>query len=246
MKTLPVIRIKHLSKKFGDTFVVKDSDMTVPKGCVYGFLGANGSGKTTIFKMIAGLIRSTTGTIEILGTDLSENREKTLREIGCLIEAPVFYEHLTATENLQIHLEYMGTSGFGVENALAMVGLQDTGEKPVGKFSLGMRQRLGIARAFIHKPQILILDEPINGLDPIGIRDMRKLFLDLIGTYGMTILLSSHILSEIEHTADMVGVIVNGKVTQEVSLKTIKEQRDVRLEDYFFNIMCEENMSCQN
>lgn len=246
MKNEAVIKINHLSKKFGDTFVVNDSDMTVLKGCVYGFLGANGAGKTTIFKMIAGLIRPTSGTIEILGADLTANREKTLREIGCLIEAPVFYEHLSATENLQIHLEYMGTTGFGVEAALAMVGLKETGGKPVGKFSLGMRQRLGIARAFIHKPKILILDEPINGLDPIGIRDMRNLFLDLIGTYDMTILLSSHILSEIEHTADMVGVIVNGKVTQEVSLKTIKEQSGVRLEDYFFNVMSEENTSCQN
>lgn len=246
MKNEAVIKINHLSKKFGDTFVVKDSDMTVPKGYVYGFLGANGAGKTTIFKMIAGLIRPTNGTIEILGADLTANREKTLREIGCLIEAPVFYEHLSATENLEIHLEYMGTTGFGVESALAMVGLKETGGKPVGKFSLGMRQRLGIARAFIHKPQILILDEPINGLDPIGIRDMRNLFLDLIETYGMTILLSSHILSEIEHTADMVGVIVDGKVTQEVSLKTIKEQSGVRLEDYFFNVMSEENTSCQN
>lgn len=138
----------------------------------------------------------------------------------------------------------MGTGGFGIETALAMVGLNETGSKPVGKFSLGMRQRLAIARAFIHKPQILILDEPINGLDPIGIRDMRNLFLELIKTNGMTILLSSHILSEIEHTADLIGVIVNGIIIKEVSLKEIKGQNNMNLEDYFFNIMSGGSTSC--
>lgn len=138
----------------------------------------------------------------------------------------------------------MGTKGFGVETALEMVGLSETGTKPVAKFSLGMRQRLGIARAFIHKPQLLILDEPINGLDPMGIRDMRHLFLTLIQKHDMSILLSSHILSEIEHTADRVGVIVNGTVVQEVSLNNIKEQAGIRLEDYFFNIMSGGGISC--
>lgn len=231
------ITIKNLSKSFGDSVVVKNSNMNVPKGCVYGFLGANGAGKTTIFKMITGLISPTSGTAQVFGMDVTKGREKILRKIGSLIEAPVFYEHLTAAENLEIHLEYMGIKGFETETVLNMVGLNGTDPKPVGKFSLGMRQRLGIARAFIHKPQILILDEPINGLDPMGIRDMRNLFLELIKNHGMTIILSSHILNEVEHTADMVGVIVNGTVVQEVSLEEIKEQNGIRLEDYFFNIM---------
>lgn len=240
----PVIKINRLCKKFGDAFAVKDSNMTVPKGCVYGFLGANGAGKTTIFKMLTGLLSPTSGDVKVLGWDVVNDREKILREVGSLIEAPVFYEHLSATKNLRLHLDYMGTGGFGIETALAMVGLSETGSKPVGKFSLGMRQRLGIARAFIHKPQILILDEPINGLDPMGIRDMRNLFLDLIKTNGMTILLSSHILSEIEHTADLIGVIVNGTVIREVALKEIKGQNNMNLEDYFFNIMSGGNASC--
>lgn len=239
-----IIAINNLTKKFDNTLVVKDSNMSVPKGCVYGFLGANGAGKTTIFKMLTGLISPTSGTIEVLGYDVTTDREKILRNIGSLIESPVFYEHLSATENLAIHLDYMDTDGFGIEAALDMVGLNGTGFKPVSKFSLGMRQRLGIARAFIHKPQVLILDEPINGLDPMGIRDMRNLFLTLIQKHGMTILLSSHILSEIEHTADMVGVIVNGTVVQEISLEQIKEQKDIRLEEYFFNIMSGGKISC--
>jgi len=244
MKNEPIVVIKNLGKMFDNTFVVKDSNMTVPKGCVYGFLGANGAGKTTIFKMLTGLLSPTSGAIEVMGLDVTKDREKVLRGIGSLIEAPVFYEHLSAAGNLELHLDYMGTKGFGVETALDMVGLNEIGPKPVSKFSLGMRQRLGIARAFIHKPQILILDEPINGLDPMGIRDMRNLFLALIQKHGMTILLSSHILSEIEHTADIVGVIVNGTVMQEVSLSKIKEKADIRLEDYFFNIMSGGNVSC--
>jgi ABC-2 type transport system ATP-binding protein len=175
---------------------------------------------------------------------VTKDREKVLREVGSLIEAPVFYEHLSAKENLELHLDYMGTKGFGADTAREMVGLMNTGAKPVGKFSLGMRQRLGIARAFIHKPKVLILDEPINGLDPMGIRDMRGLFLTLIREHGMTILLSSHILSEIEHTADMVCVIVNGTVVREVSLEEAKGQSNARLEDYFFNIMSGEAEAC--
>lgn len=243
MKGEPIIVIQNLAKKFDDTFVVKDSNMTVPKGCVYGFLGANGAGKTTVFKMLTGLISPTYGTVKVLGFNVTKDREKILHGIGSLIEAPVFYEHLSATENLTLHLEYMDAEGFAVETALDMVGLNGTDSKPVGKFSLGMRQRLGIARSFIHKPKILILDEPINGLDPIGIREMRNLFLTLIQKHNMTILLSSHILSEIEHIADMVGVIVNGTVVQEISLEKINRQNGIRLEEYFFNIMSGGNIS---
>lgn len=231
-----VIEINSLVKSFGDADVVKNSNMTVPNGCVYGFLGPNGAGKTTIFKMITGLTTPTSGIIKVLGTDVTHNKTNILQKIGSLIESPVFYDHLSATENLEIHLDYMGIKGFSVESALTMVGLNDSGTKPVGKFSQGMRQRLGIARAFIHKPQIIILDEPINGLDPMGIRNIRNLFLKLIKEYNMTILLSSHILSEIEHVADIIGVLVNGKVVKEIPLKQIKEQ-NVRLEDYFFDIM---------
>jgi len=148
MKSEPAIMIKNLDKTFGDTIVVKGSNMTVPKGCVYGFLGANGAGKTTIFKMITGLISPTNGTVEVLGIDVAKEREKALLSIGSLIETPEFYEHLSAADNLEIHLAYMNVKGIGISTALDMVGLSGTGAKPVVKFSLGMRQRLGIARAF--------------------------------------------------------------------------------------------------
>lgn len=237
MENESVIVIRNLAKEFDHSFVVKDSNMTVPEGSIYGFLGANGAGKTTIFKMLTGLLSPTDGTARVLGFDVTKDREKVLRNVGSLIESPVFYEHLSAADNLALHLAYMGAEGFAVEKALEMVGLNGTDAKPVSKYSLGMRQRLGIARAFIHKPKILILDEPINGLDPMGIRDMRNLFVELTQNYDITILLSSHILSEIEHIADLVGVIVNGTVVQESSLKQIKAQSDIRLEEYFFHIM---------
>lgn len=237
MTVKTAIQTEHLVKCFGQNEVIKDCSLCIEQGTIYGFLGANGAGKTTIFKLLTGLLNPDSGRVEILGSNMLENREKMLSQIGSLIETPVFYEHLSARKNLEIHLEYMGVHGFGVDRALQMVGLSDTGEKAVAKFSLGMRQRLGIARAFIHKPRILILDEPVNGLDPMGIKEMRKLFLYLVKENGMTILLSSHILSEIEHTADKIGVIVDGRMACESDLAQIKSEYQGSLEDYFFNIM---------
>ncbi len=237
MNLRTAIQINHLSKSFGSNQVITDCSIRVEQGTVYGFLGANGAGKTTIFKMLTGLLTPDSGSIEILGSDMLKNRDKLLSKIGSLIESPTFYEHLSAKKNLEIHLAYMGVPGISSENALQLVGLSDIGEKAVSKFSLGMRQRLGIARALIHQPQILILDEPINGLDPMGIKDMRELFLNLTQQNGMTILLSSHILSEIEHVADKVGVIIDGRILCESSLAQIKVEYKGSLEDYFFNLM---------
>lgn len=156
--------------------------------------------------------------------------------MGILIETPVFYDHLSAKENLEIHLSYMEHSFEKIGQVLEMVGLGDTGKQPVSKFSLGMKQRLAIGRAISHSPQILILDEPINGLDPMGIRQIRNLFLSLAKD-GMTLLISSHILSEIEHIADVVGVLTNGNIAQEVAICEIKKQYPNGLEEYFFQIM---------
>lgn len=231
------IQTNHLVKCFGANEVIKDCSMSIEQGTIYGFLGANGAGKTTVFKLLTGLLTPDSGSVEILGFNMLANRDNMLSQIGSLIEAPAFYEHLSARKNLEIHLAYMENRGFGVDRALQMVGLPDAGEKAVSKFSLGMRQRLGIARALIHQPKILILDEPINGLDPMGIKEVRKLFLHLAKEYGMTILLSSHILSEIEHIADKIGVIVDGKVVCESSLAQIKSEYEGSLEDYFFTIM---------
>ena len=233
------IQTKHLVKCFGGNEVIKDCSMCIDQGTIYGFLGANGAGKTTVFKLLTVLLAPDAGGVKILKLDMPKNRNTLLSQIGSLIEAPTFYEHLSARKNLEIHLAYMGNHGFEVDRALQMVGLTGVGEKAVSKFSLGMRQRLGIARAFIHQPKILILDEPINGLDPMGIKEMRKLFLLLAKKYGMTIILSSHILSEIEHIADKIGVIVDGKLVCESDLYKIKQEYKGSLEDYFFSIMSE-------
>lgn len=235
---LPIaIRTNHLVKCFGQNEVIKDCSMSIEQGTIYGFLGANGAGKTTIFKLLTGLLNPDSGSVEVLGQNMLSNRDKMLSQIGSLIETPTFYEHMSAGKNLEIHLSYMGNHGFKIDKVLQMVGLSDIGDKPVVKFSLGMRQRLGIARALIHQPKILILDEPMNGLDPIGIKNIRELFLRLVKESGMTILLSSHILSEIEHIADKVGVIVDGKMVCESDLSLIKSEYKGSLEDYFFTIM---------
>lgn len=237
MNLKTAIQINHLAKSFGSNQVITDCSMRVEQGTIYGFLGENGAGKTTILKMLTGLLTPDTGSIEILGSDMLRNRDKLLSKIGSLIESPTFYEHLSAKKNLEIHLAYMGVPGISSDNVLKLVGLSNTGEKAVSKFSLGMRQRLGIARALIHQPQILILDEPLNGLDPMGIKDMRELFLNLTQQNGMTILLSSHIISEIVHVADKVGIIADGRILCESNLAQIKTESKGSLEDYFFNLM---------
>lgn len=180
MNTQKVIQVNNLTKCFGEKEVLRDCSMTLSRGTIYGLLGMNGAGKTTLFKLLTGLLCPDYGSIEILGSDMLKERDKMLARIGSLIEAPVFYEHLSAHKNLELHLSYMGTAGMGAEKALQMVGLTGIGEKAVSAFSLGMRQRLGIARAIVHEPELLVLDEPINGLDPMGIKQMRELFVNLV------------------------------------------------------------------
>lgn len=237
MNDAAVVKAENLIKTFSGIEAIKGCNMRVRKGCIYGLLGANGAGKTTLFKLLLGFLRPTAGKAEILGMDVERCRDEILKSVGSMIEVPVFYEHLSATENLEIHLSYMGVHGTGIPAALEMVGLRATNRQPVSQYSLGMRQRLGIARAFIHKPSILILDEPVNGLDPMGICDMRTLFLRLKNEQGITMLLSSHIFSEIEHIADTIGVLAEGVVVEEVALSVVKTQFPNGLEDYFFNIM---------
>ncbi|MBP0726875.1 ATP-binding cassette domain-containing protein [Bacillus sp. RG28] len=237
MNNISAVKVENLTKTFDGHEVIKNCNMNVRKGTIYGFLGANGAGKTTVFKMLSGLLTPTMGKAQVLGMDVNSDRGEILRNIGTIIETPIFYEHLSASENLEIHLAYMNANNSEIDSVLTKVGLNNTGKQPVSKFSLGMRQRLAIARALIHKPKLLILDEPINGLDPMGIREMRELFLDLVKNENMTILISSHILSEIEHIADTIGVIVNGTVIREVSLTEVKAECPTGLEDYFLDIM---------
>ena len=244
MNTQKVIQVNNLTKCFGEKEVLRDCSMTLSRGTIYGLLGMNGAGKTTLFKLLTGLLCPDYGSIEILGSDMLKERDKMLARIGSLIEAPVFYEHLSAHKNLELHLSYMGTAGMGAEKALQMVGLTGIGEKAVSAFSLGMRQRLGIARAIVHEPELLVLDEPINGLDPMGIKQMRELFVNLVREKKTTILFSSHILSETEHIADTVGVLSGGKIVDEVDLKELKERKQGSLEDYFFTLMTGGDSAC--
>ena len=214
-----ILKTNHLTKVFEGKEVVSSVNMNVQKGEIYGFLGPNGAGKTTVMKMITNLIKPTNGEIEIFGERLTDQSFEVLKRIGSIIEYPIFYDKLTARETLQLHCDYMGYyNQKEIEQVLDMVSLVNTGNKRVKEFSLGMKQRLGIARAIITKPELLILDEPINGLDPQGIKEMRDLFRMLSKEYGITIIVSSHILGEIEQLADTIGVINNGKLIQEISL----------------------------
>ena len=244
MNTQKVIQVNNLTKCFGEKEVLRDCSMTLSRGTIYGLLGMNGAGKTTLFKLLTGLLCPDYGSIEILGSDMLKERDKMLARIGSLIEAPVFYEHLSARKNLELHLSYMDTAGMGAEKALQMVGLTGIGKKAVSAFSLGMRQRLGIARAIVHEPELLVLDEPINGLDPMGIKQMRELFVNLVKEKKTTILFSSHILSETEHIADTVGVLSGGKIVDEADLKELKERKQGSLEDYFFTLMTGGDSAC--
>lgn len=227
------IHVKGLYKNFGANEVLKNCSMSVEQGTIYGFIGANGEGKTTLFKILTGLLKPTMGEAYVLGLKASMDNYKILKKIGSIIETPIFYEHLSAMENLEIHLSYMGIDAANLENTLKKVGLTQLGNQPVSEFSLGMRQRLAIARAIIHKPRLLILDEPVNGLDPVGIKEMRQLFLDLVREEGMTILFSSHILTEVEQIASKIGVIADGTIVREEERKDINRCYTNGLEGYF-------------
>lgn len=225
-----MIQINQVSKTFKATQVVSGVNMTIKEGEIYGFLGPNGAGKTTIMKMILNLIKPATGEIRVENELIQKNSYQYLKNIGNIIETPVFYQQLTAEENLSLHAEYMGkTSSAKISEVLKIVGLEQVRNKLVTEFSLGMRQRLGIARAILTEPKILILDEPINGLDPIGIKEIRELLLYLKQEKGMTILISSHIVSEIEWIADTIGVIDQGQLLKEVRMSDIRAQNTSHL-----------------
>ena len=226
-----ILRTTNLSKKYKDKEVITNVNMNVKKGEIYGFLGPNGAGKTTIMKMVVNLVKPSLGEIEIFGEKLNNESYETLKRIGSIIEYPVFYDKLTGRENLEIHCEYMGYYDKGaIDKALDLVNLKGIDNKPVKDFSLGMKQRLGIARAIITKPELLILDEPINGLDPLGIKEMRDILKILNKEYNITILISGHILGEIEQVADTIGVINNGSLMKEVSMESIRESNTEYIE----------------
>lgn len=220
-----ILQTNHLTKTINGKDLVKNADIHVEKGTIYGFLGPNGAGKTTIMKMITNLWKPTDGSIEIFGQILTTKSYYLLKRMGNIIEFPVFYEHMSGIENLKLHSEYMGYyHPNNIEQTLELLSLSDAGNKPVKQYSLGMKQRLGIARAVLCKPELLILDEPTNGLDPAGMKQLRDLFRRLCTEYGITIMISSHILSEVESIADTIGIIHHGVMKNEIAMKEITEQ----------------------
>lgn len=226
-----ILQTNHLSKMIDGKELVTDVNIHVKKGEIYGFLGPNGAGKTTVMKMITNLWKPTSGTIALFGRSLEADSYEVLKRMGSIIEFPTFYEHLSGRENLNLHCEYMGYYDKGsIEEALEMLNLANASDKPVKRYSLGMKQRLGIARAILCKPELVILDEPTNGLDPAGMKQIRDLFRMLCTEYGMTLMISSHLLSEIESIADTIGVINRGKMMKEITMHEIAETNTAYIE----------------
>lgn len=223
-----ILETADLCKKFKGQIVVNNVDIHIQKNSVYGLLGPNGAGKSTILKMITGILRPTSGKIEFDGHPWSR---KDLDNIGALIEAPPLYENLTAYENLKARTLALNLPESRIREVLEIVQLQNTGKKKAGQFSLGMKQRLGIALALLARPKLLILDEPANGLDPIGIWDLRELIRSF-PTKGMTVILSSHILSEVELIADHIGILSNGKLGYEGEI-----HKNLDLERVFMDVV---------
>lgn len=220
-----VIETKQLTKIYGEQTAVSKVNLHVKKGRIYGLLGRNGAGKTTIMKMVLGLASITSGEVDVFGKNIKGREKRVYPRIGAIIETPGFYPNLTGTENLEIFVKLRGTAApHAVKNALEIVGLPYKDKKLFSKYSLGMKQRLGIANAILHDPELLILDEPTNGLDPIGIAEVRDFIKELSAAQGKTILISSHILSEISLLADDIGIIDNGVLLEESGMRELEEK----------------------
>lgn len=220
-----VLQTNHLTKTIGGKNLVQDVNMHVRQGEIYGFLGPNGAGKTTVMKLVTNLWKPTEGTVELFGKVLKPDSYEMLKRMGSIIEFPTFYEHLSGEENLKLHCAYMGYhSPDAVEEVLRLLDLVHVRQKLVREYSLGMRQRLALARAVLLKPEFLLLDEPTNGLDPAGIRQIRELLKMLRNEYGITMVVSSHILSEIQSIADTIGIIGHGTLKEEIAMKEVLEK----------------------
>lgn len=242
-----IITTEQLTKKYKKFTSVNNVSLHIRKGSIYGFLGPNGAGKSTTMKMLLGLTAPTKGTFTIDGMHFPENRLSILKEVGSFIESPSFYANLTGRENLDIIRKILGLSQNAVEDALELVGLTEFGDRLAKKYSLGMKQRLGLAGALLGRPPILILDEPTNGLDPSGIHEIRNLVKSLPDLYDCTILISSHMLSEIELMADDIGILNHGRLLFEGSLDDLR-QRALQsgfaadnLEDMFLSMVENDN-----
>lgn len=215
-----IVVIKNLSKEFKGQKVLREVSMKIPEHCVYGLLGPNGAGKSTLLKTITGLLKPTSGAVFFQGHRWTR---EDLSQIGALIETPPIYENLTAWENLKVRALLLGIDDERIQEVLSLIDLGDTGKKKAGAFSLGMKQRLGIGLALLNHPKLLVLDEPINGLDPLGIQQLRELIRSF-PKKGITVILSSHILSEVQQTADYIGIISGGRLGFEGK---VDEQEDL-------------------
>lgn len=229
-----IINTKDLTKQYKETKALSNIRINIYEGEIYGFLGKNGAGKTTFMKLLLNLIKPTSGTIEIFGNPLLPESYHYLSEIGSIIEYPVFYEKQSAYDNMVLHCDYIGKGHENIDDTLGMVDMLYAKDQAVKDLSLGMKQRLGIARAIVTKPKLLILDEPINGLDPEGIRDIRLLLKRMNKEWNTTILISSHIVSEIESLADRIGILGNGQLLWESRVDEIPESN---LENHFMNVI---------
>lgn len=220
------IQTYELCKKYGDCSVVRNVSMHVPKGQIYGLLGRNGAGKTTIMKMMLGLVKKDSGSVTLFNQEMADYQSGNYARIGSTIESPGFYSNLTAAENLSVFLRLRGKVDENkIRSALGVVGLPYRDKKIFSNYSLGMKQRLAIANSIVNDPELLILDEPTNGLDPIGIAEIRTLIRKLSREYGKTILISSHQLSEIEQMVNCVGIIHEGRMLEECSYQQLQENR---------------------
>ena len=244
-----VIETKQLTKTYGEQTVVNSVNIHVKQGQIYGLLGRNGAGKTTIMKMILGLTVITSGEVDVFGQNIKGREKRVYPRIGAIIETPGFYPNLTGTENLEIFAKLRGTAApNAVKNALEIVGLPYRDKKLFSKYSLGMKQRLGIANAILHDPELLILDEPTNGLDPSGIHEIRNLVKSLPSLYDCTVLISSHMLSEIELIADDIGILNHGRLLFEGSMNDLRQYAlqsgfaADNLEDVFLSMVEKDNM----
>ncbi|HEX9946521.1 MAG TPA: ABC transporter ATP-binding protein [Allosphingosinicella sp.] len=223
------VETSALSRRFGRQEAVCGVDLAVPQGSVYGFLGQNGAGKTTTIRMLLGLLRPSGGSARLFGHDVGRDRIAAVRLAGALVETPCHYDHLTGRENLAITARLLSAAQGEIDRVLEIVELAGAADRRVGGYSLGMRQRLGVARALIGRPRLLILDEPTNGLDPQGIRDMRRLIATLAEGEGVTVFVSSHILAEVEQTATHVGLMHQGRLLLQGRACALKIGRSKRI-----------------
>ena len=224
-----VIQTAGLSRAFNGQPAVTALDLAVPKGSVYAFLGPNGAGKTTTIRLLLSLLRPDSGSIHIFGLPLATERLAVLRRIGSLVETPSLYPHLTATENLRIPARLLNRNSADISRALATAGLSNVGQKLARNFSLGMKQRLGLAMALLAEPELLILDEPTNGLDPAGIHEVRQLLRAMPSEHGVTVFLSSHLLSEVEQLATHVAMLSQGAMVFQGTVASLSDRRRTRL-----------------